>query len=383
LSDPSGAPDSVGRPSVDPFDPQILMAQLGREVAGPLSSAAERVAALTATGRITRGDLSALREEIDSARRAAMLAQQASRLVPGRVSVRHVRLDLTALLREALRERAREIVAKGIEVRQLLAHTEVRSDPTMLVSLLRSMLDWSFEHSCARIDLALDIASWPAQARLRTRFDYRPALGTAEQEAPPSTGTDVSLDTLSWLLLQQTAAVLGIRLRRFDVRGTTELMLEFPATLTPSPHALPGDANEDTVPSALDPQALAGHHVLAVVAQRDVRGLVQQALRPLGVLLDFVATATEARQFCEGGLPHAIVYETALADEPFERLRAELMLEAPRLAFIRIAEQGQALEVLSVGGRPLACVARDAIIDSLPAALAFEMAGGGWSEGLP
>ncbi|MBE0548913.1 MAG: hypothetical protein IH627_14955 [Rubrivivax sp.] len=374
MSDLSGTPGSAGRQSVDPFDPHTLMAQLGREVAGPLSSAAERVAALTATGRITRGELSALRDEIDSARRTAIMAQQASRLVPGRVAVRHVRLDLTALLRVAVRERAREIATQGIEVRQLLAPVEVRSDATLLSSLLRSVLGWSFEHACARIELTLDIASWPAQARLHCAFAYRLADDMAALEASPADRTDASLDTLSWLLLQQTAAVLGIGLGRRDAHGLTELTLEFPATLAPTLPALQGEAAEDTVPAALDIQSLAGHRVLAVVAQREMRSLMHQALRPLGVMLDFVATVDEARQFCEGGLPHALVYEATPASEPFERLRAELAAEAPRLAFICIVEHGRAFEVLSVGGRPLCCVGRDAIIDSLPAALAFELA---------
>lgn len=374
LPDLSGAPGSAGRPSVDPFDPHALMAQVGREIAAPLSSAAERVAALTATGRITRGELSALRDEIDCARRAALMAQRASRLVPGRVAARQVRLDLTALLREAVREREREFTTQGIEVRQMLAPAEVRSDATLLASLLRSMLDWSFEHAHARIDLALDVANWPAQARLHCAFTYRLADDMAAVDASPAGRSAATLDTLSWRLVQQTAAVLGIALRRQDAHGMTEVVMEFPATLAPTLLALHGESAENTVPAALDIQSLAGHHVLAMTAQREVRSLVHEALRPLGVLLDFVATVDEARLFCEGGLPHALVYESALANEPFERLRAELHAEAPRLVFICIVEHGRAFEVLSVGGRPLCCVGRDAIVESLPAALAFEMA---------
>jgi hypothetical protein len=374
LSDLSGAPGSTGRPSVDPFDPHDLMAQVGREVAAPLSSAAERVAALTATGRITRGELSALRDEIDSARRAALMAQRASRLVPGRAAVRHVRLDLTALLRDVVREREREFAAEGIEVRQMLAPAEVRSDATLLASLLRSVLDWSFEHARARIDVALDVASWPAQARLQCAFTYRLADAPAAEQAAPSGHTDATLDTLSWRLVQQTAAVLGMTLRRHDTHGMTELVMEVPATLAPALLAVRGEAAEDTIPAALDIQSLTGHHVLAMAAQRDLRSLVHQALRPLGILLDFVATVDEARQFCAGGLPHALVYEAALAGEAFERLRAELQAEVPQLVFISIVERGRAFEVLNVGGRPLCCVGRDAIVESLPAALAFEMA---------
>lgn len=374
LSDPSGTPDSAGRPSVDPFDPQTLMAQLGREVAGPLSSAAERVAALTASGRITRGDLRALRDEIESARRTAIMAQRVSRLVSGRVSVAHERLDLTALVREAVRERAREIEGRGIELRQLLAPAEVRSDATLLFALLQCLLDWSFEHARGRIDLTLDITSWPARAQLHSGFVYRAADEPAAREASPPIGNDEALDTLSWLLLQQTAAVLGIRVRRQDAHGTTELTLEFPATLAPTLYAPQRGVGEYTVPVAPDRQPLAGYQVLALAAQREVRSLVHQALLPMGMMLDFVATVEEARKYCEGGLPHALVYEAGLASESFERLRVALLVEAPRLAFIRIAEQGRAFEVLSVGGHPLACVGREAILDTLPEALAFELA---------
>ena len=374
MSDLSGAPGSTGRPSVDPFDPHDLVGQVGREVAAPLASAAERVAALTATGRITRGELSALRDEIDRARRAALMAQRASRLVPGGGAGGPPGPARRGVPRAGARARPRVFAAQGIEVRQMLAPAEVRSDATLLASLLRSVLDWSFEHARARIDVALDVASWPAQARLQCAFTYRLADDMAAGQAAPAGRTDAAIDTLSWRLVQQTAAVLGMTLRRHDAHGMAELVMEVPATLAPALLALQGEAAEDTVPAALDIQSLTGHHVLALAAQRDLRSLVHQALRPLGVLLDFVATVDEARQFCAGGLPHALVYEAALAGEAFERLRGELQAEVPQLVFICVVEHGRAFEVLNVGGRPLCCVGRDAIVESLPAALAFEMA---------
>ena len=50
-----------------------------------------------------------------------------------------------------------------------------------------------------------------------------------------------------------------------------------------------------------------------------------------------------------------------------------MLAEVPGLAFIQIAEQGKAFEVLNLGGRQFASVGRDAIIESLPAALLFEL----------
>lgn len=163
---------------VEPLDANALVAQLGGEVARVLSSALERVTTLAATGRIDRASLRLLRDEIDRARRAAIMGQQTSRIASGRVRPARERIDLTALLLESLRQRSREIESRGIEVRQLFAPAEVMSDSTLLFSLLQSVLDWGFEHAVSRIELKLDIKSWPANARrtapLRTAPLTRP-----------------------------------------------------------------------------------------------------------------------------------------------------------------------------------------------------------------
>jgi len=368
-SDPAGTAAGSSQPAVDP---QILLAQLGSEVAGALSSAAERVGALAASGRIGRIELRALRDEIERARRAAIVAQQVSRLASGRVSVVREGLDLAALLREAVCQRAREVGARGIELQLLLTAVDVRSDPTLLFALLQAVLDWSFEHACTRVDLTVKVAAWPAQAELRGSFGYRGSDETEATAGSPDEHSDETLDTVSWHLVRQTAAVLGLGLRRRDAHGSTELVLEFPATLAPSlrpaPNATPG-----ATAAALVTQVLGGHHVLALAARREVCSLVREALRPLGAQVDCVDTVDEARQLCTGTTPQAVVYEASLAGEAFEQLRAGLLAAAPRVAFVRIVEEGRAFELMNTAGRPLACVGRDGIIASLPSALQFEL----------
>jgi len=369
-SDLAGTAAGGGPPAVDP---QTLLAQLGSEVAGALSSAAERVGTLAATGRIGRIELRALREEIERARRAAIVAQQVSRLASGRVIPVMEGLDLAALLRETVRQRAREIGARGIELRQQLATVDVRSDPTLLFALLQAVLDWSFEHACTRIDFTVSVSAWPAQAQLHSAFGYRGDDEGEAAAAAPGDGGDDTLATVSWCLVQQIAAVLGLGLRRRDAHGRTEMVLEFPATLAPNLRSTP-TTTLDKTNTAFATQALGGHHVLALTARREVYGLVREALRPTGAIVDVVGTVDEARQLCAGTMPHAVVYEAALATEPFEHLRAGLLAAAPRLAFVRIVDEGRAFELLNSGGRPLACVGRDGIIESLPAALQFELA---------
>ena len=304
---------------------QALLALLGNEVAVALTDAAERVTALATTGRISRAGLRVLRDEIDRARRAVLKGQQVARLASGRVRVSPERLDLTALLHESVRSRAREIHARGIELRQQLAPTEVRTDATLLPGLLAAVLDWSFESACTVIDLRLTVPGWPGRAQLRAGFGYRVADELVTAAAPLDADTDPALDTLSWRLLQQTAAVLGLDLWRRDTQGRTELTLDFPDTLAPSLQTLfnPGAP-------AVNAQPHAGRHVLALAPQRELRGLV----------------------------------------------RDEWRADAPQLGFVRIVDQGRAFEVLNLGSGPVACVGRDAIIESLPAALNFEFARG-------
>ncbi|HSQ71607.1 MAG TPA: hypothetical protein VLM87_04230, partial [Rubrivivax sp.] len=226
-----------------------------------------------------------------------------------------------------------------------------------------------FEHACTVIDLKLAVPGWPGRAQLRAGFGYRAADELVTAAAPLEVDTDPALDTLSWRLLEQTAAVLGLALWRRDTQGRCELTLDFPDTLAPTLQTLfnPGAPAANSQPHA-------GRHVLALTPRRELRGQVREALRPQGLLLDFVATIDEARQLSASGLPHVVIYEAALAGEAFERLCAEWRADAPQLGFVRIVDQGRAFEVLNLGRGPVACVGRDAIIESLPAALNFELA---------
>ena len=118
---------------------------------------------------------------------------------------------------------------------------------------------------------------------------------------------------------------------------------------------------------------LAGSHVLVLAARREVRNVVREALRPHSLVLDFSGTVDEVQAQCADAMPDAVVYEASLGGERFERLRSELLAASPRLAFVQIAEQGKAMQILNQGGRQFTSVGRDAIIESLSEALKFEL----------
>ncbi len=361
------------RPS-QPLDPHALLSQLGCEVARTLSSALERVTTLAATGRIDRSSLQALRDEVDRARRAGIMGQQVSRFASGRVQVASERLDLTGLLLEALRQRRREIEARGSEVRQFFAQTEVMSDATLTFSLLHSLFDWALEHAVSRIDLKLDIKPWPTHARLTCAFSHRPPDSRTAGDSAWLDNEASPLETMSWCLLQQTAVALGLVIYRHDTASRTTLTLEFPETVVSRIAGLSTRELDDPSQNAHNSQPLAGRHALVVASRREVRGLVRDALRPMGLMIDFVNSVEEAVEFCRDGLPHAVVYEAALAGDRFEKLRADMLAEVPAMAFVQIAEHGKAFEVLNLGSHQFASVGRDALLESLPAAMMFELA---------
>jgi hypothetical protein len=350
-----------------------LLTQMAAEVAAALSPALERVNTLATTGSIDRSSLQALRDEVELARRIGIMGQQISRLASGRIRLGRERLNLTDMLRDALVQRGREIEARGIEVRQTLRATEVHSDAPLLFALLQTLLDWGFEHAAGRIDLSIDIKSWPANALLRCAFLHR-APDEVDSATMPLDGAGApEIDTISWRLLQQTVATLGLRLERRDTVVRTQLCIEFPDTVS---ERLGQDAGHGAGPELAkgeNSRPLAGSHVLVVAPRREIRNLVREATRSMGLLIDYVTSVTAAREFCSGGLPHAVLHEAALGGEHFEDWRQEVLARVPALSFIQITEEGKAFEVVNVGGRQFASLGRDGIIESLATALVFEL----------
>jgi uncharacterized protein with HEPN domain len=378
LFDRSAAHDRGAGPS--PFAPDLgaadgfreLVGQFGREVAAPMTAALERVNAFATTGRIDRAGLRELRDEIECARRLALSAQQISRFASGRVRQNPERLNLTQTLRDALAQRSRETASRGIDLRQDLKPAEIVIDASLGSALLQAVLDWSFEHARSHIEFRVDVKSWPVHARLGCRFAYIPA-----DELPAHAAQAAQrLETVPWQLLCRLAQTLGLVVTREDKDGNTQLALEFPHTVNEGVATLAALEFDEPGITGPNSQPMVGRHVLVITSRRETRNGVRDTLRSMGLMVDYVGSIDEARQFCEGGLPHAIIYESALAGENFRKLRSEWTREVPALAFIEIAEQGRELQVSDIGGQRTSRIGRDVIASALPSALMFELSKG-------
>jgi hypothetical protein len=204
------------------------------------------------------------------------------------------------------------------------------------------------------------------------RFGHTPT----DHLQPPSAGErPARLDSLSWQLLVQLAGTMALRVDRADTESDTVLTLEFPHTI--NGHLEGAAAIEwDTPPVPGDSRPLAGTQVLVIALRREVLNQIRQTLAPLGAGFHAVGSVDEARAFCQRGMPQAIVYESMVYDSAFDALRNDVRLQCPELAWVEIVEQRDTFEISSFGGMSMARVGSDAIADSLPSALMFELARG-------
>lgn len=364
------SPVHVDPPAGDGVDGHALLGQLGSEVASALSTALERVNAIATTGKIGRKGLRELRENIELARRVSIMGQQVNRLASGRVRQQAERIDLTALLRDALAQHRRQIESLGFAVHPLLGPAQVMADPTLIFTLVESLLEWSFEHTRSSIDFRIELNEWPVFARLSCSFR---SLSDEQVEQSLVTFSDSTLQTMSWRLLQQTARTMELPIRLEEDGAMARVVIEFPRTVNDPSETTALRDRADAERQGLNSKPLAGSHVLVLASRRETRSLVRDAIRHMGLMIDYVTSIEEAREFCKGGMPHAILHESALGGERFERLRIDLLAEMPKLVFVELSDDGQGLETRQVGDRQFSCVSLSAAIESLPPALMFEL----------
>ncbi|MEJ6006043.1 hypothetical protein WG899_10835 [Paucibacter sp. AS339] len=377
----AAANDVAGAPSHAQW--ADIVQQLGAEIAGPLSSAMERIHDLISTGQIDRQSLRSLKESVGQAREAGMMGQQLARLASGRLRLSRERMHLTQILRSVLAQRSRETQARGIQVRQMLKPVEVMTDGSLLFSLLNALMDWALSSTHSSVDLRLDLTPWPAKARLVCRFAHR-SLDLLDD--PRAQELPRALNSLSWRLVEQTAITMGVLPLREDEAGITVLTLEFPNTVseetgTPVTPLEPGAAqlpqlererDSEYLPSS-NSKPLAGSHVLIVSQRRDLRTQIQSSIQHMGLIIDLVGSMAEALQFCEEGLPHGIIFESGLRGPEFERLHAETLREVPNFCFVEVLDEPHLTQLSTATADALARISRLHVADALPSVLLFEL----------
>jgi hypothetical protein len=372
-------PPRPGEPSPQRLAPDdfLLAGQVGAEVAAALSSALERLRLLAETGRIGRQSLLALQEEVLQARQIAIVGQQVSRLAAGRVRQAPEVLELPQLLRDTMGQRADEIAARGLEVRQRLQAATVSADPSLLFTLLVSLLDWALEHCRgATLQLGTGLNPWPVHAVLHCEFAWcapdrvAPDAELARDAGRAEPGTS-TLDTMAWRLVEHSAQAMNVRIQRHDGTQHVRLSLAFPEAPRRWPRLVDAlAALED--PYAMSTRPLADSEVLVVAQRFESRRLVHEAIAGMGLNLRVALDLAEAREMAHEVQPHALIVDERNAE--VDRLIGELKAGAPTgPALLHVDEDFQGLEISTSGRFEILRVARDAIVRDLPAALAYAL----------
>ena len=297
-----------------------------------------------------------------------MIGQQLARFASGRIRQTPEQVSLTQMVREVLLQRGREATARQLEVHQSLKPAEVVIDPTLLHSLLQAMVDWSMDLAIGHIDYKLDIKAWPPHARLVCRFDH-----AHESEPGDSRFPSVAVDSMTWRLVEQITWTLQLEMQRATGERETVLTLEFPRTVTEQIEGVSVVEIDQGFGTSDNSKPLAGSHVLVVAGGRETRSIIKESIRHMGLLVDFVNSVEEAEEFCRDSLPHAIVYEGVLVNDRFQRLRTSILGEVPGFVFVEITAEGHDFELSTQGDQQRARIGRDAILQSLPSALLFEL----------
>jgi hypothetical protein len=367
-----GQPPSANGLSSESAHWHELVAQIGAEIAGPLTAALERINTLISTGRIDRLGLRALRDDVEAARQAGMIGQQLTRFAAGRLRQSHERLQLAEVLGSVLSHRSRETLARGITVKPTLAAAEVNVDASLLFSLFNSTIDWALANAQSQVELTIDSQTAPERARLVCQFVIEPIDELAEHAAVNLP----NLDSLHWRLLEETARTMGLIVERKQQGQACVLTLEFPRLTGEAIEGISAlEINDGFAPSA-NSQPLAGSHVLVIASRRELRVQIRDALRNMSLIIDFVNSVDEAIGFCREGLPHAIIIEAIQSGERFAQFREEISSEVPDFVFIEIVEEGAAFELSNFSGTNVARVGRDVLANSLQPALMFELSKG-------
>lgn len=342
-----------------------LVGEFGADVAGPLTAALERIDSLTQSGRIVRADLKALRDEVQQARQAGMLGQQLSILTSGAVRAAPERLVLDEAVHSVLSQRAGEVPERAVSVTVATQQAEVIADPTLLFSLLGALFDWALGNSVGPCEFKTGAGAAAGGLQIECRFEPRASdsltIDLAEAARPPR------FNALAWRILEETALAMGVSLHVRDAAPGVVLTLQF------SRAAAEVVVADEALLTKRAPRPLAGSQVLVISSRREMRVQIRDALRSMGLMLDFVSSISEASEYCQGGAPDAVIVEAIQRGERFTKFRDELRASSPSSAFVEIVEQGRTFDKSGVAGAELGRVGRDIIDTALPAALLHEL----------
>jgi hypothetical protein len=358
VSDSKGGESDVW--SLDDHWPELI-SSLADQFTENVSALQHQFDHLLASGRISKQEHRAMSIPAERIKQAGLGAQQINRFYMGRIRQTHEKVDMSQLVEGVLQERKQELAILGIALRRKLKPVEVLIDPTVAHTFVNAVLDWSLPFG-NRVDMRLDLNSWPQHARLQLRV--------ANDGAPPSSAP--SSDSLSWMLIRQIALVSG----GIEIdRAQNEDGVNFTAMFTRTVQAVDGisavDLSDDH--SSMF-KSLSGTYVLTISPSLQIRADVREALREIGISSDSVVDFQQARDVIKSRMPNLIVVDSEIKDDEFEDFRKALLREVFEFPFVEISPDDSSFDMSGFGEFSMAKVGRGNIREALGTAVMFELA---------
>lgn len=338
-----------------------LLSGLADQVTEGANALQNTIDQLLSRGSISKQEHRALSIPTDRIKLSGIGAQQIQRFYSGRIRQSHERICMAQLVEDVLQDRKKDLVILGIELRRKLKSVEVLVDPTVAHTFVNAVIEWGIPFG-NRIDVRLDLHTWPQYARLQLR--------ASNHGAPPS--SSASMDSLSWMLVRQVAqAAGGIEIER----QTTDDGVNFTAMFTRTVQAVDSIAAMDFSDNQSSMfKTLAGVYVLTISPALQIRSAVRDALREVGISSDSVVDFAQAREAVLSRMPNLIVFDADVKDDGFEEFRRELLRDVFEFPFVEISPDDSSFDMSGFGELSVAKVGRGNIRESLGTAVMFELA---------
>ena len=185
---------------------------------------------------------------------------------------------------------------------------------------------------------------------------------------------DPSQASLSWHLIRQLCSALNATLTKDLSETHAEVTIAFADTVDSTVVSISGlDFGRHEMARSGDSRFLAGSQVLVVATHRDVRNCVRDAPRGLDMMVDYVGSVEAAVEFCQAGLPQALLFQSDQAGAAMSALRNQVRRLAPCFPFIALLPTGRLVERIGEGAERTCQVGLDALSKTLPSVLVEEI----------
>lgn len=350
-----------------PLEPWAIPAVIGAELAQHAKVLESIDQDLRRTKSLSRGQLKAMRASIRSVHRIALQSQQLTRLAAGRLRQSHERIALEQVVERVLEDGKGLFAARGLVFERQLQPVEVIVDPGLLHSLVESAMLCMGHHGNA-IAMWLHVSNWPEHAllTLRARQLVRADLAGPHAAQPQ--------EPLEWLLLTQLAQAMGVGLRRESLEGQARITLEFPRTVKRLQGLTAIEIDAGDAHGTPDSRPLAGHRLLLVSDDAQLREALLQVCRQMRLVLDVSPSVQRAVRYCELDKPDLLVTDARLNGKPLDELRADLRHYDVNFPFIEITDTPDVVEISGWTGSRVSRISRNVLPEQLNSLLVMELA---------